>query len=675
MATLNVWPTNAGGHAAITVTVNFWESGYDVNANTSSVGFEVILSKNAWATNWTQMGTKIGVTVTCEGQSQTVYCPNYNYNGKNKPGSVFGSGTFYNIGHNPDGSKSASIGISAFDNSGASYGMGSASTTGSIGLTTIPRASQPSISANPTSGSAITIYTNRASSGFTHTIQYFFGNASGTIATGVGDSCSWTPSHDLCQQIPNSASGNGTIRCLTYSGGTHIGTKDVGFTLTAAGSLVPTISASSIAEANSEVSSKYSAPTSWANTIHVKGKSYPSVTCTAAGIQGSTISKYALLCYTGSTLSKTIEAASVNDLNSLMSTQFDRNTQYTYKVRVTDTRGRTAIGSALAFVLLDYSSPAIGVTYSAERCDSSGALKDEGTYLKLQFSGSISSLSNNNPMTVAVDYNEVGQTAATQTYVNANKTVSSFDYTGNSRKILSKTNGFDINKSYDITFKVSDIFTTVTRTVRVSTSFVLIDFRANGHGIGIGKASENDRLEINMPIYRYRSGVGYEVVDTSTLGSSLILAFPVGSIYLTAYPASPSATLGGTWTQLKNRYLFATNATSGNKGKDAQSTTTGANTQSHTLTANQSGLREHSHGMNGAGGHNHVLGMNSGTVAKGSNYARPRDINDGAPATGYTSSWVGDHTHGIHNNGPWNAAEGHSHGVSYIEVYVWQRTA
>ena len=69
MATLNVWPTNSGGHAAITVTVNFWESGYDVNANTSSVGFEVILSKNAWATNWTQMGTKIGVTVTCEGQN------------------------------------------------------------------------------------------------------------------------------------------------------------------------------------------------------------------------------------------------------------------------------------------------------------------------------------------------------------------------------------------------------------------------------------------------------------------------------------------------------------------------------------------------------------------------------------------------------------------------------
>ena len=148
MASLSVQPKNAGGHYAITVTVNFTESSVDNNANTSNVYFEVILSKNQWATNWYSMGTKIGVNVTCNGQTQTVYCPTYNYNGKNKPGTVFGSGTFTGIAHNADGTKSVGIGISAFDNTGASYGMGSASTSGTMGLTTIPRdfSSAPSLS-------------------------------------------------------------------------------------------------------------------------------------------------------------------------------------------------------------------------------------------------------------------------------------------------------------------------------------------------------------------------------------------------------------------------------------------------------------------------------------------------------------------------------------------------
>lgn len=109
------------------------------------------------------------------------------------------------------------------------WGLGSASVSGSIPLPTIPRASQPTAtSANIED--AITIYTNRKSGSFTHTLKYSFGSLSGTIATGVTDSYAWTLPSDFYAQIPNSSYGIGTITCETYNGSQLIGTNTCEFT-------------------------------------------------------------------------------------------------------------------------------------------------------------------------------------------------------------------------------------------------------------------------------------------------------------------------------------------------------------------------------------------------------------------------------------------------------------
>lgn len=103
-----------------------------------------------------------------------------------------------------------------------SWTLGDASASGSLELPTIPQASQPtSTSANI--GDAITIYTNRRSPAFTHTITWSFGSLSGTVATNVGDSCLFQLPQSLYSQIPNSQSGTGVIYCETYNGGTKVG--------------------------------------------------------------------------------------------------------------------------------------------------------------------------------------------------------------------------------------------------------------------------------------------------------------------------------------------------------------------------------------------------------------------------------------------------------------------
>ena len=102
------------------------------------------------------------------------------------------------------------------------------------GLTTIARASQPSINTYPTNspdfdiGDTITIHMNRKSNSFTHTVTFNYGNTSVQVATGVANSCTFdtsTIANDLYALIPNDNVYSSTISVKTYNGSTLIGTK------------------------------------------------------------------------------------------------------------------------------------------------------------------------------------------------------------------------------------------------------------------------------------------------------------------------------------------------------------------------------------------------------------------------------------------------------------------
>lgn len=133
--------------------------------------------------------------------------------------------------HEGDGTKSMYVGIGGTIYSYGTYQTGGGTTT----LTTIPRASAPTMSTtNFNIGSGSTIYTNRLSGAFTHSIVASFGSWSETIATGIADNWTWNTANNaasLYSQIPNSNNGSGTLTLHTYNGGIYIGTKSIGFTL------------------------------------------------------------------------------------------------------------------------------------------------------------------------------------------------------------------------------------------------------------------------------------------------------------------------------------------------------------------------------------------------------------------------------------------------------------
>lgn len=116
---------------------------------------------------------------------------------------------------------------------------------------TIPDKSTPRASTNAVQlGTSVTIYTDRKSSAYTHTLTYAIGEASGTIGTDVQAEKKWTPPMSLVSSFGNETSASCKITCNTYNGKLLVGTATTDITLTAPSATVPILSASTVAMGN-----------------------------------------------------------------------------------------------------------------------------------------------------------------------------------------------------------------------------------------------------------------------------------------------------------------------------------------------------------------------------------------------------------------------------------------
>lgn len=374
------------------------------------------------------------------------------------------------ISHNADGTKSIVIAFSFDGKLSSYYPVGSISKT--VTLPTIPRASTPTLSASSIAmGSSLTITTNRASTSFTHTLTYSFGSASGTIASSVGASTTWTPPIDLANQIPSATSGKCTITCKTYNGSTLIGTKTVTVELKVPDSVVPSISSIALSEAGST-------PSSWG--CYVQNKSKLKVVTTASGSYSSTIKSYKITGIDSTTYSS----------SSFTSNILTSSGTKTITATVTDSRGRTATKTT-TYTCVAYSNPSISNT-SVTRCNSDGTDNEEGTYVKYTFKASVSSVNSKNGYEFKIGYKKSSDSS--YTYV----TIANDGYSLDKSNVVLSDVTFSENSSYDFQFKVNDYFTSTTATQALGTGFTLMDFNSSGKGMAIGKASEKDVFEVAL---------------------------------------------------------------------------------------------------------------------------------------------------------------------------------
>lgn len=440
------------------VTLSWSLSSQSVENNQSTIAWTIKGSGSA--SGWVMTG---GFKAVINGT--TVYSTSTDTRIQLYNGTTVATGTA-KITHNSDGTKSFSLSVEA----GVYTYAVSVTASGTHTLDTIPRASSVSAT-NVNLGSASTITITRASSSFTHTLTYSFGSATGTIATKTtSTSVSWTPALTLASQIPKAVSGSCTITCDTYSGSTKVGSKTCTLTLTVPSSVKPTISSLTAVRVDGSV------PTAWA--IYVQSKSKATLVINgAAGVYGSTISSYSI---SGGGFSSTQSSFTTGYLTT--------SGTITFTAKVTDSRGRTSDAATVSISVVAYSAPTF-TSYLSQRANSAGTVNDDGTYIRGLISYSYSSCSSKNTVTRATYYKK----SSASSWTNASKSFSSgtaFTYGGGA---------ISTESSYDVKYTITDAFTTVTILDTVSTASVLMDFKAGGKGLAIGKVAEKDNtFEVAM---------------------------------------------------------------------------------------------------------------------------------------------------------------------------------
>lgn len=317
-------------------------------------------------------------------------------------------------------------------------------------------ATQPSLSAATVEmGKSVTINTPAVNNAYRHTLRYSFGSASGTIATGIASSVSWTLPVSLANQIPSATTGSGTIYCDTYSGSTLLGTKSVSITLTVPGSVVP--SAGTLSATLAEDTS--------GTGLYVKGMGKAKLTLSgASGAYGSSITSYTI---TGGGWTTTNSALTTGTLASAGN--------ITFTATVTDSRGRKA-STTRAITVIDYTKPGVAV-YDVYRCDADGNRKKAGTYFAVEINASYSAITGNT-LSITARYKKQSESS----YGTA------ANVTNNGKTVIGGGN-IGASTTYDVLVTVADKYNSLLIQRTLSTKSVLQSFKRSA-GAAIGKVAE-----------------------------------------------------------------------------------------------------------------------------------------------------------------------------------------
>ncbi|HEL0414904.1 TPA: hypothetical protein TUM69_000675 [Streptococcus equi subsp. zooepidemicus] len=327
------------------MTLEVWSAWnrQDIASNSSTVNVQARLITNGYASMW---GVTADLNVTINGVSAVEH-PAINISTGSSQ-LIFARD--YNVPHNSDGTKTVGIKISVGLNAG---GYGSSMVAFDLPLPTIARASTVN-DMTGTLGSAMTVNINRKNSAFKHTVKYNFGALSGTIATNVDTSVSWTPPLNLATAMPNRTSDWGNITVETYNGSSKIGSATCRLTLKVPDSVKPTLGSITLTDGNTAVKNLLNTANTFAEIVSDIKVAFNSAT----GVQGSTITGYH-----AEIVNKNQSTNANNGNLGLM----NWNGSAQVKAWVVDSRGRSSNAVTTNITVLEYFLPTL--TFTAIRGD------------------------------------------------------------------------------------------------------------------------------------------------------------------------------------------------------------------------------------------------------------------------------------------------------------------
>ena len=153
------------------------------------------------------------------------------------------------------------------------------------------------------------------------------------------------------------------------------------------------------------------------------------------------------------------------------------------------------------------------------------------------------------------------------------------------------------------------------------------------------KGSSGTDLELNL-IPKSQNPNGVVCISGGNVNYDLDKVYPIGSIYMSINSTNPSTLFGGTWVQLTDTFLYASNTA------DTNSTTATGGEATHTLTIDE--MPSHNHRQ---------YYKYRSTTGSSSTFGGTQNSNE---VDRYTDNTGGGQPH---NNMP-----------PYMKVYMWKRT-
>lgn len=624
------------------------EKSYSIENNTSTVEWWVGIRSNTAYHNHYGLAETYTVVINGSTVHSAVHKPTVG-NGQ----TVWVASGTATVGHNADGSKTVAVSASFNNADRGTYLPTTGSCSGSLKLTTIPRATVPSVDKPSLDcGSVIKFTGTSASSNFSHKLYTTWNNEEKLIATidkgSTAVSYSYTIPTSWEKNMPNTTSAIATFILETLNGDTVIGRKSINATVQVRSGIVPTIGNPTIEDTNS---------ISKAMGLYVQSQSCIKFTIPTSGNQGSTITsvstKFNNQTYSGSTFT----TQAIQDSGTL-----------TYTITVTDSRGRTATKSGSINVVA-YNPPSL-TNVSAKRANSSYAVDESsGTYALLHFKVGFTSLSNKNVTSFYIQYRASGASSWNKINSWANNYTLNQDYKAGNLFTSTTT-------TYEIAFGVKDKFMSdySWQIVTVTPTYTLINFGKDGKSLTFfGQDGNNaNRLTVNgdLAINSVKENTSSTKIlvnggntvmyrDWDKLVNSIKSAmYPVGSVYITYNNVNPGTFLGGTWERFGQGRTLVGEGT-GNDGSTSMSFTSNSTDGKYKNT--------HYH-VTSFGWDMNAFYAGKPDGAKNNDYNRTSVIPNGYIVSANSSAtsqsrlnWTDDRT--ISNVQP------------YIVVYFWRRTA
>lgn len=461
--------SNSSGSLYLNVYVD--QGSQSITANTSTVNWRITVSRTGAYYTHNHQGDST-LSLNLDGRNVHYSYPTWETSGEEYT-LASGSST---ISHNADGTKKLPISCTFNPNNGL---HGTITVSASLSLTTIPRSSSVSVSPGVI-GSSVTININRQSSSFKHTVRYSWAGKSGTIATNVDTSTSWTIPLEFANDIPNSASGTGTIFVDTYSGNTKTGTQSTTLTASVPSNVKPTFTGVSLSDLNGAAQNLIPNGNTFIQVISNIKVAFNG----AVGSYGSSITGYY-----AEIIGKNQSTSSNGGSLGIM------NYHGTIKIRasVSDSRGRWSDSREVSVTVLEYFAPALSFSIARTGSTSSTLTATRNAKIApLAVSGS-----QKNTMTLTFKVARLGTTNFKADTGPATGSWTSISNLVNSRANLA--GNYLANQSWVVIGTLEDKFTRTEFMVNVATESVVFSYDRSG--VGVNKIRERGALDVKGDIY------------------------------------------------------------------------------------------------------------------------------------------------------------------------------